>query len=277
MVGPQGHYRCSLVKLPSINSFSRIIKSFVVNRTIALFTDFGSQDIYVGQLHAMAKKTRSDCSLVDLFHDVKGFDIFAGASLLAAMLDYLPHDAIVVGVVDPGVGGGRLPIAVEIGDRWLVGPDNGLFSRSVAWSTSASRYWTLEAPINIAKTFHGRDVFLPAAIQLAAGELNGIRRVEEISDISTHCDAEEIDGDDHRVIHVDHYGNLISGLRGAKIAYHQTVVIAGRSLAHADHYECVPTGECFWYVNSIGLLEISANQASAAFILGVKEGAEIVV
>ena len=118
---------------------------------------------------------------------------------------------------------------------------------------------------------------MPTAIQLATGELSRIRRVEEVGDISTHRDAEEIDGDDHRVIHVDHYGNLISGIRGAEIAYHQTVVIAGRALAHADHYECVSTGECFWYVNSIGLLEISANQASAAFTLGVKEGAEIVV
>jgi hypothetical protein len=248
-----------------------------VNRTIAFFTDFGSQDIYVGQLHAAAKKARSECPLVDLFHDVNSFDIHAGGSLLAAMIDYLPYDAIVVGVVDPGVGGERLPIAVELGERWLVGPDNGLFSRSVAWSTSEARYWTLETPISIAKTFHGRDVFLPAAIQLAAGKLNGIRRVEEVGKISTHRNADEIDRDDHRVIHVDHYGNLITGIRGAEIAYHQTIVIAGRALAHADHYECVSTGECFWYVNSIGLLEVSANQASAAFSLGVKEGAQIVV
>ena len=90
----------------------------------------------------LAKSLDRDCPLVDLFHDVNSFDIGAGASLLAAMLDYLPDDAIVVGVVDPGVGGGRLPIAVELGERWLVGPDNGLFSRSIAWSNSEARYWT---------------------------------------------------------------------------------------------------------------------------------------
>jgi len=248
-----------------------------VTRTIALFTDFGSQDIYVGQLHAAAKKTGSDCPLVDLFHDVNTFDIRAGASLLAAMLDYLPRDAIVVGVVDPGVGGGRLPIAVELGERWLVGPDNGLFSRSVAWSISEARYWTLDTSLDVAKTFHGRDVFLPVAIELAGGELGRIRRVEDAGDITTHRDAEKIEGDDYRVIHVDHYGNLISGIRGTAIAPHQTAVIAGRVVAHADYYERVPVGECFWYVNSIGLLEISANQASAARALEVKGGAEIAV
>jgi len=189
----------------------------------------------------------------------------------------LPHDAIVVGVVDPGVGGRRLSIAVELGERWLVGPDNGLFSRSVAWSTSEVRYWTLETPNNIAKTFHGRDVFLPVAIELAGGALGRICRVDDAGDISTHRDAKKIASDDHRVIHVDHYGNLISGIRGTAIAPHQTVVIAGRELAHAEYYECVPAGECFWYINSIGLLEISANQASAARALDVKGGAQIAV
>jgi len=248
-----------------------------VTRTIALFTDFGRHDIYVGQMHAAAKKTGLDCPLVDLFHDVNTFDIRGGGSLLAAMLEYLPQDAIVIGVVDPGVGGGRLPIAVELGERWLVGPDNGLFSRSVAWSASEARYWTLETSNKISKTFHGRDVFLPVAIELAGGKLGRIRSVGASGDISTHRDAEKIVGDDHRVIHVDHYGNLISGIRGTAIAPQQTVVIAGRVLAHADYYECVPAGECFWYVNSIGLLEISANQASAALALGVNRGVEIEV
>lgn len=248
-----------------------------MTRTIALFTDFGSQDIYVGQLHAAAQSARSDCPLVDLFHDVNSFDIRAGATLLAAMLDHLSPDAIVVGVVDPSVGGRRLPIAVELGERWLVGPDNGLFSRSVAWSNSEARYWTLETPIDISKTFHGRDIFLPVAIELAGGDFGKIRPTKNVTDISTHRDAEKIENDDHRVVHVDHYGNLISGIRGAALATHQTVVIAGRVLTHADYYECVPIGECFWYVNSIGLLEISANQASAARVLAVKGGAEIAV
>ena len=244
-------------------------------RTVALFTDFGSHDIYVGQLHAAAKKTGLDCSLIDLFHNVNSFDIRAGASLLAAMLDYLPHDAIVLGVVDPGVGGGRLPIAVELGERWLVGPDNGLFSRSIAWSTFEVHYWTLEAAIDVASTFHGRDVFLPVAIELAGGELGRIHRAQGAGDLLTCRDAEDIKCDDHRVIHVDHYGNLISGIRGTGISRHQTVEIAGRALSHADYYECAPDGECFWYVNSIGLLEISANQASAAYALDVKGGVDI--
>ena len=179
--------------------------NLVVTRTIALFTDFGSQDIYVGQLHAAAKKTGLKSPLVDLFHDVNSFDIRAGATLLAAMLDFLPHDAIVVGVVDPGVGGGRLPIAIELGERWLVGPDNGLFSRAVAWSTFGVRYWILDSAVDAAKTFHGRDIFLPAAIGLVDGELGGIQLVENPGETSTHRKAKELDSDDHRVVHVDQH------------------------------------------------------------------------
>jgi hypothetical protein len=250
---------------------------FVVTRTIALFTDFGSEDIYVGQLHLVAKRTKPDCHLVDLFHNVNNFDIRGGATLLAAMLNYLPHDSIVVGVVDPGVGGERVPIAVELGERWLVGPDNGLFSRSIAWSTFEARYWTLETSIDVARTFHGRDIFLPAAIELAGRELGKIHRAKDVGDLLTFRHAEDIKCDDYRVIHIDHYGNLISGIRGAAIPTYQTVVISGWELAHADFYECVPVGECFWHVNSIGLLEISANQDSAARALDVKGGAEIAV
>ena len=250
-------------------------------RPIVFFTDFGSHDIYVGQLHAVALGSNSHYSLIDLFHDVNPFDILGGASLLAAMLDYLPHDAIVVGVVDPGVGGRRLPIAVELGGRWLVGPDNGLFSRSVAWANSAPGYWILEVPPDTAKTFQGRDVFLPAAIQLAAGELGSMHhRVDDPNDLSTHRNAVGLVGlesDDQRVIHVDHYGNLISGIRGTEMKSSQTVAIAGQVISHANYYEVAPPSKCFWHVNSIGLLEISANQVSAASTLGVEGGAKIAV
>jgi S-adenosylmethionine hydrolase len=193
------------------------------------------------------------------------------------MLDYLPHDSIVVGVVDPGVGGERFPIAVQLGERWLVGPDNGLFSRSIAWSTFQARYWTLETSIDVANTFHGRDVFLPVAIELASRELGRIHRAKDPRDLLTFRHAEDIKCDDWRVIHIDHYGNLISGIRGTAVSSNQTVLIAGRELAHADFYECVPVGECFWHVNSIGLLEIAANQDSAARALDVEGGAEIAV
>jgi hypothetical protein len=248
-----------------------------VTRPIALFTDFGTHDIYVGQLHASAKRSGWNYPLLDLFHDVNAFDIDAGASLLAAMLDYLPRDVIVIGVVDPGVGGSRLPIAVELGERLLVGPDNGLFSRAVAWSISTPQYWVLEISENVAKTFHGRDVFLPAAIQLARGSLEGLHRLDDLNGIWTHRNAVTLEGDDCRVIHIDHYGNLISGIRGTAVKTSQTVKIAGQKLDHFDHYECVARRECFWYVNSIGLLEISANQASAAQILDVQWGAEFIV
>lgn len=239
-----------------------------LGKPIALFTDFGSTDIYVGQLHALAQSWGVTERIIDFFHDVKAFDIAAGASLLAAMADYLPRDIIVVGVVDPGVGSMRASIGVKIGGRWFIGPDNGLFSRSVAWSKHQPVYWSIESTNSVSMTFHGRDVFLPVAIQLSKGNSESLRYIKDATNLTTSKLADGVNHDDLRIIHVDHYGNLISGLRGRNISEDKTLSLCDVTIHNANYYECVSKSECFWYVNSIGLVEIAANQDSAARLLG---------
>ena len=95
---------------------------------IFLFTDFGASDIYAGQVRSVLHRCAPGVPVVDLLHEVPAFNIRAGAHLLAALVNHLPLESVILAVVDPGVGGTRLPIMVRAGDRWFVGPDNGLMS-----------------------------------------------------------------------------------------------------------------------------------------------------
>src|SRR5688500_20134270 len=95
---------------------------------IFLFTDFGSADLYVGQVKAVLHQYAPDARVVDLFHEAPAFNVKASAHLLAALAAQLPAGSVTMAVVDPGVGGRRKPLALLADDRWFVGPDNGLIS-----------------------------------------------------------------------------------------------------------------------------------------------------
>jgi len=95
---------------------------------IFLFTDFGSADLYVGQVKAVLHAEAPEVAVIDLLHDAPPFEVAAGAHLLAALVRRLPAGAVVIAVVDPGVGGARAPVVVQAEGRYFVGPDNGLMS-----------------------------------------------------------------------------------------------------------------------------------------------------
>jgi len=141
---------------------------------IVFLSDFGLQDEFVGICHGVIARLAPDARVIDLSHGVPPGDVLRGALLLAACLPYVPAGAVLLGVVDPGVGGSRRPVAARSVDgRLLVGPDNGLLS--LAWGAAGG----LEAAVRIdaddvvlrptSSTFHGRDVFAPTAARLAAG------------------------------------------------------------------------------------------------------------
>ncbi|MDP6349110.1 MAG: SAM-dependent chlorinase/fluorinase [Chloroflexota bacterium] len=141
---------------------------------VALLTDFGAADPYVGMMKAAILEVCPVAALVDISHDVEPQGVPQGAFLLGASLPHLPPDAVIVAVVDPGVGTARRALAVRIGSRLLVGPDNGLLSRAwesagpgerVAYELDRGEFWRAE----VSDTFHGRDVFAPVAAHLADG------------------------------------------------------------------------------------------------------------
>jgi len=233
---------------------------------IFLFTDFGSADIYVGQVKAALLAYAPRQSVVDLLHDAPSFNVKAGAHLLAALLARVPSGAVVLAVVDPGVGSARAAVAVRANGRWLVGPDNGLLSVAAARARKHEAYTIGWRPKELSSSFHGRDLFAPVAGLLARGNRKSARLRK--ARLAVTFGAEDLG----EVIYVDHFGNVVTGLRASALARERTLLVNGRQIPYARIYSEVPQGQLFWYENSLGLVELAANSTSAQRILGTSIG-----
>lgn len=237
---------------------------------IALFTDFGSADIYVGQVKAVLAAEAPAVPVVDLLNDAPAFDVEAAAHLLAALAPAFPAQSVFLAVVDPGVGTARGAIVVEADGTSFVGPDNGLLSviyqrarqrrcRAIVWK-----------PQRLSASFHGRDLFAPVAARLAAGTLPG-QWLEPKAQPDVLLDP----GPLFRVIYVDHYGNCVTGVPAAGMDRGARLAVAGREIAYARVFGEAALGEPFWYENSWGLVEIAMARASAARTLGIGVGTPV--
>jgi S-adenosylmethionine hydrolase len=233
---------------------------------LVLFTDYGWSDPYVGQVKAVLARHAHAVPVIDLMHEVPAYNAHAGAHLLAALIEPFPPGCVVLAVVDPGVGTPRETLVAEADGRWYVGPDNGLLS-IVAARAAAARYWRIVwRPERLSDSFHGRDLFAPVAAALAKGPFP--------ADLLSPVDAPTVQFDPSdlpRVIYIDHYGNAWTGIRGGLMQGAQ-LEVKGRPLPHYRVFAEAPKGEAFWYVNSVGLVEIAANRASAAALLGLGVG-----
>lgn len=232
---------------------------------IALFTDFGLHDPYVGQVKARLAEHAPGQPVIDLLHRVPDFNAHAGAHLLAALAASFPAGTVFLAVVDPGVGSEREGVVAMAGGRWFVGPDNGLLS-VVAARHEDTRIWRITwQPDAVSQTFHGRDLFAPLAADLARGAFPHDRLTE-----SDRLAVEFDSGDLARVIYVDHYGNAWTGLRD--VPKDARVRAAGHLFPHSETFACVGKGEGFWFMNSAGLLELAVNRGSAAAAFGLGVG-----
>jgi len=238
---------------------------------IVLFTDFGAQDLYVGQLKAVLGERAPRARVIDALHDAPAFDIESSAHLLAALAARYPRDGVFLAVVDPGVGGARDAIIVRADGRSFVGPDNGLLS--VVWGRARHRscrriVWR---PERLSASFHGRDLFAPVAAALAAG------RLPRGWAVRSRAPRILFDADDRpTVIYIDHYGNAMTGIRADPRRRSARLRVGRRALGFARIFEAAPRGSAaFWTVNSLGLVEIAANRASAAHRLGLRVGRRV--
>ena len=234
---------------------------------VALFTDFGGDGLYVGQMRAVLARLAPGVPVVDLMSNAPAFNPLASAYLLAALAGSMPAGTLFLGVVDPGVGSDRRALTVHAGSHWFVGPDNGLFSR--AWRDAEgveirSIDWQ---PTGCSVSFHGRDLFAPVAAQLCRGERPAGRPLEPGGLVG-------VDWPDQleEVIYIDHFGNLLTGIRADSLDRASQLLVAGERVAYARTFSSVPEGTPFWYRNSIGLVEIAANRRRACERLGVAEG-----
>lgn len=234
---------------------------------LVLFTDYGWSDPYVGQVKGVLATRAPGVPLIDLLHAAPDFNAHAGAQLLAALAPAFPAGAVFFCVVDPGVGGPRAAAVLEADGRWYVGPDNGLLS-IVAARAAQVRAWHIHwRPENLSASFHGRDLFAPVAARIAAGDFPG-DWLAPVDALHVRFDAADL----ARIVYIDHFGNAWTGIRGGLVDPAMRIELGGRVLAWKRVFTEAAKGEAFWYVNSAGLVEIAANRASAAALLGLKVG-----
>jgi S-adenosylmethionine hydrolase len=255
---------------------------------VTFLTDFGTKDTFVAQMKGAALAVCPSAQMVDLTHHVPPQDVRSGAFQLWEAVTAFAPGTIHVAVVDPGVGTGRRALALRTkrGDV-LVGPDNGLLmmaaeklggvEQGVALSDPA--YWRLPNP---SSTFHGRDVFAPAAGHLASGVAIG-----SLGPALTDPEAPftlprpRRDGDDHvgEVVHVDVFGNLVTSFTQESLPVRFRVWVGGIEVRDCPHvtYRSVPSGRFLSVMGSSGLLEVSVRDGSAARATGAKVGDPVIV
>lgn len=237
---------------------------------IILFTDFGTADLYVGQMKAVLQHDAPNQPVIDLLHDAPAFGIKASAHLLAALATSMPAGSVFVAIVDPGVGGSRLPVVLQADGCWYVGPDNGLLSVVAGRADHARAFRIAWTPPHLSISFHGRDLFAPVAARIASNLLPP-DWIEPMDALQEQLDA----GDLAQIIYLDHYGNAYTGIRAADVSPEARLVVNGHTLPHARVFSEAAQGQAFWYANSQALVEISVNQGNAAARLGLKVGDQV--
>ena len=264
---------------------------------IALLTDFGESDIYVGVMKGVMKTIHPRAEFVDITHNIQPQNVRQGAFALLNAYRYFPTGTIFLVVVDPGVGSTRKPIAVQAGGHTFIAPDNGILSYALSELENlrvvelSNAVYQLFPPSN---TFHGRDIFAPAAAHIAGGvplERLGplVDRIFRLPLPQVRIDGSRIVG---QVIHIDHFGNVMTNIGRLEwltpeqlrlepnitppvppvfIETSQAAVLVNDHSITEFHqsYGVTPRGTVLALVNSNGSLEIAVNQGSAAHKLQI--------
>ncbi len=259
---------------------------------ISFLSDFGRTDEFVGVVHGVIAKLAPESRVIDLNHEIAPGSIRAGALALTRAIQYLP-EGVVLAVIDPGVGTGRRAIAAETAWGFFVGPDNGLLSPSVAMVGGATRIVAIENPEaripSPGETFHGRDLFAPAAALLASGEA-------QLEDLGPPVAPETVmplllplpEVGPGRVVGeiwwVDRFGNCQSNIgpdvmaeAGIEPGSDLTVRVggAGTEAPWVATYGDVDGGRPLVHIDSSGLLAIAVRGGSAAEEFNLADGTAV--
>lgn len=244
-------------------------------RLITLLSDFGLNDIYVAVMKGVIAAINPALRVIDLTHQVPPQNILAGQFNLLNAYPYFPAGTVHVAVVDPGVGGARRSIAVELADGFLVGPDNGIFTGWLdqpglqAVELTNRDFWRVPQP---SQTFHGRDIFAATAAHLAGGLPLGelgepINPVELVRLPLATCTATET-GYLGSVQYIDRFGNVITNIPGELLQSQSWSALVGkRRIPGCQNYSEQAAGEALALVGSHGWVELAVNGGDAQFQL----------
>jgi S-adenosylmethionine hydrolase len=253
---------------------------------ITLTSDFGLKDPYVAEMKGVILSINSKTTIVDITHGIEKFDIRTGAFILASVVPYFPKGTVHIAVVDPGVGTSRRSILVESKQGFFVGPDNGVLMLA-AQKLGSEHTFELNNPKfmlpKISSTFHGRDVFAPAATYLDMG-MKPSEFGPEISDAINpeFVKVEKINGSfTGEVLYIDGFGNIITNITQKEVADAKSVKVRfpnfSLALALKKTYSEAKFQEPIALFGSHGFLEIALNQDNVAEKLHVTAGDKIQV
>lgn len=239
---------------------------------LTLLTDFGLQDGYVGILKGAIATLAPHCPVIDLTHHIPPQDVAAARFCLLNAYRYFPLSTVHVAVVDPGVGGDRRAVAVQIAEGWLVGPDNGLFSGVLhaspplaAVTLNNPHYWRTPHP---STTFHGRDIFAPVGAHLALGvplaALGDAIDPASLVSLPLPPVQESATGLQGTIQHIDQFGNLITTIPGERVRDRPWAVMLGdRTIPAGRSYSDQPWGEAIALIGSHAWVEVAINGGNA--------------
>ncbi len=255
--------------------------------TIAVLTDFGMQDPYVGIMKGVIAGIAPGATVVDISHGVPPQDVLVGALWLDGAVDWFPEDTVFLCVVDPGVGSARRIVACELGGQRFVGPDNGLLSAVLQRRARGLAVVASDPSFHLpggSSTFHGRDIMAPVAAHLAAGvALSALGPpAGELLRLELPRSRRALDMVVGEILYVDHFGNLVTSILGSELAEGAEIRVGEGTVPLVRTYADAAAGEALALVGSTGRLEISVRDGSAAqqlelgvgdAVIAVEEGA----
>ncbi len=255
----------------------------MINRPIALLTDFGTLDHYVGSLKGVILGINPKAVVFDITHEIRPQNIAEASFVLEAAWNCIPREAIVVAVVDPGVGSARQAIAIRWKNQFLIGPDNGIFTRVLQHVKSIEvrriendRFF--RKPVSF--TFHGRDIFSPVAAQLSLGNVFSRLgpRVKEIRLLKIEKPQKDLNGINGTIVYIDRFGNAFTNIRSDIVPSQikKTMKVAvGSAKQRAFMRSCFSDGrarELIAVWNSNHNLELAVRNDSAEQLFRLKVG-----
>src|SRR3989449_83362 len=238
---------------------------------ITLLTDFGTSDSYVAEVKAVLLSRALGAALVDVTHQIPPGDVRSAQYVLARVWHRFPEGTVHLVVVDPGVGTSRRALGAEAAGHYFVAPDNGVLSPLPA----DARFFELPVPPGAAPSFHGRDLFAPAAAELATGTAlahlgSPIADPYRVPLPAPHFDATAVRGE---VIYVDRFGTLISNIPGGRVEPGVRIKVAGTEVGVLRRtFGDVERGQLVAFVGSGGGGGIAGRGGRAARLLGVGGG-----
>lgn len=246
-----------------------------MRRFITLITDFGTADGYVGEMKGVLLTLAPNVEVIDITHEILPQDVDHGRLTLARVWRRFPAGTVHLAVVDPGVGSSRAALAVASDGRFLVGPDNGLLSPALL--VGAARAVALPQPADASATFHGRDVFAPAAAALARGELLETLGVDATGPMIRRTPEPTRLGDgalQGEVIMIDRFGNAVTNLVALRGG---TIDAADRLITVRHTYAEVAPDTPVAVVGSTGFVEVAIRDGNASRTLGLSRGSRVVL